>query len=215
MVNEEDMVQDILLMKQNNFNAVRCSHYPNAPRWYELCNRYGLYVVDEANIETHGMVPMNRLSDDPARLAAYSARVTRMVQSNRNHPSIIIWSLGNESGCGDNHQAMYQWLKHNDPSRPVQYEGGGADSSATDIICPMYARVERDQPFRRCPNGRSKSGSVCGEQRPLILCEYAHAMGNSTGNFADYWQAFRDYPRLQGGFIWDWADQQSKNIPGW
>ncbi len=161
VVNEEDMVQDILLMKQNNFNAVRCSHYPNAPRWYELCNRYGLYVVDEANIETHGMVPMNRLSDDPAWLAAYSARVTRMVQSNRNHPSIIIWSLGNESGCGDNHQAMYQWLKHNDPSRPVQYEGGGADSSATDIICPMYARVERDQPFRRCPNGRSKSGSVC------------------------------------------------------
>ena len=137
VVNEEDMVQDILLMKQNNFNAVRCSHYPNAPRWYELCNRYGLYVVDEANIETHGMVPMNRLSDDPAWLAAYSARVTRMVQSNRNHPSIIIWSLGNESGCGDNHQAMYQWLKHNDPSRPVQYEGGGADSSATDIICPM------------------------------------------------------------------------------
>jgi beta-galactosidase len=100
VVTEEDMVQDILLMKQNNFNAVRCSHYPNAARWYELCNRYGLYVVDEANIETHGMVPMNRLSDDPAWLPAYSARVTRMLQSHRNHPSIIIWSLGNESGCG-------------------------------------------------------------------------------------------------------------------
>ncbi|WEF30221.1 beta-galactosidase [Klebsiella aerogenes] len=208
VVSEEDMVQDILLMKQNNFNAVRCSHYPNAPRWYELCNRYGLYVVDEANIETHGMVPMNRLSDDPAWLAAFSARVTRMVQSNRNHPSIIIWSLGNESGGGGNHEAMYHWLKRNDPSRPVQYEGGGADSSATDIICPMYARVERDQPFPAVPKWSIKKWiSLPGEQRPLVLCEYAHAMGNSLGNFADYWQAFRDYPRLQGGFIWDWADQ--------
>ncbi len=150
------MVQDILLMKQNNFNAVRCSHYPNAPRWYELCNRYGLYVVDEANIETHGMVPMNRLSDDPAWLPAFSARVTRMVQSNRNHPCIIIWSLGNESGGGGNHEALYHWLKRNDPSRPVQYEGGGADTTATDIICPMYARVERDQPIPAVPKWGSK-----------------------------------------------------------
>ena len=208
VVTEEDMVQDILLMKQNNFNAVRCSHYPNAPRWYELCNRYGLYVVDEANIETHGMVPMNRLSDDPAWLPAFSARVSRMLQSNRNHPSIIIWSLGNESGGGGNHEAMYHWLKRNDPSRPVQYEGGGADSTTTDIICPMYARVDRDQPIPTVPKwGIKKWISLPGEQRPLILCEYAHAMGNSLGNFADYWQAFRDYPRLQGGFIWDWADQ--------
>lgn len=208
VVTEEDMVQDILLMKQNNFNAVRCSHYPNASRWYELCNRYGLYVVDEANIETHGMVPMNRLSDDPAWLPAFSARVSRMLQSNRNHPSIIIWSLGNESGGGGNHEAMYHWLKRNDPSRPVQYEGGGADSTTTDIICPMYARVERDQLIPTVPKwGIKKWISMPGEQRPLILCEYAHAMGNSLGNFADYWQAFRDYPRLQGGFIWDWADQ--------
>jgi beta-galactosidase len=208
VVTEEDMVQDILLMKQNNFNAVRCSHYPNTPRWYELCNRYGLYVVDEANIETHGMVPMNRLSDDPAWLPAFSARVSRMLQSNRNHPSIIIWSLGNESGGGGNHEAMYHWLKRNDPSRPVQYEGGGADSTTTDIICPMYARVERDQLIPTVPKwGIKKWISLPGEQRPLILCEYAHAMGNSLGNFADYWQAFRDYPRLQGGFIWDWADQ--------
>ncbi|HCB1499094.1 TPA: beta-galactosidase [Klebsiella michiganensis] len=208
VVTEENMVQDILLMKQNNFNAVRCSHYPNAPRWYELCNRYGLYVVDEANIETHGMVPMNRLSDDPSWLPAYSARVSRMLQSNRNHPSIIIWSLGNESGGGSNHEAMYHWLKRSDPSRPVQYEGGGADSSTTDIICPMYARVERDQLIPTVPKwGIKKWISLPGEQRPLILCEYAHAMGNSLGNFADYWQAFRDYPRLQGGFIWDWADQ--------
>ncbi|HEJ6663339.1 TPA: beta-galactosidase [Klebsiella oxytoca] len=208
VVTEEDMVQDILLMKQNNFNAVRCSHYPNTPRWYELCNRYGLYVVDEANIETHGMVPMNRISDDPAWLPAFSARVSRMLQSNCNHPSIIIWSLGNESGGGGNHEAMYHWLKRNDPSRPVQYEGGGADSTTTDIICPMYARVDRDQPIPTVPKwGIKKWISLPGEQRPLILCEYAHAMGNSLGNFADYWQAFRDYPRLQGGFIWDWADQ--------
>ncbi|RRZ89345.1 beta-galactosidase [Erwinia sp. 198] len=208
VVTEEDMVQDILLMKQNNFNAVRCSHYPNASRWYELCNRYGLYVVDEANIETHGMVPMNRLSDDPAWLAAWSARVTRMVQSNRHHPSIVIWSLGNESGGGGNHEAMYHWLKRNDPSRPVQYEGGGADSTTTDIICPMYARVENDQLIPAVPKwGIKKWIGLPGEQRPLILCEYAHAMGNSLGNYADYWQAFRDYPRLQGGFVWDWADQ--------
>ena len=208
VVTEADMVQDILLMKQNNFNAVRCSHYPNAPRWYELCNRYGLYVVDEANIETHGMVPMSRLSDDPAWLPAYSARVTRMLQTYRNHPSIIIWSLGNESGGGSNHEAMYHWLKRNDPSRPVQYEGGGANSSTTDIVCPMYARVEQDQPFPAVPKWSIKKWlSLPGEQRPLILCEYAHAMGNSLGNFADYWQAFREYPRLQGGFIWDWADQ--------
>ncbi|HBU4527789.1 TPA: DUF4981 domain-containing protein, partial [Klebsiella pneumoniae] len=123
-------------------------------------------------------------------------------------PCIIIWSLGNESGGGGNHEALYHWLKRNDPSRPVQYEGGGADTTATDIICPMYARVERDQPIPAVPKwGIKKWISLPGEQRPLILCEYAHAMGNSLGNFADYWQAFREYPRLQGGFIWDWADQ--------
>ncbi|WP_313668302.1 beta-galactosidase [Atlantibacter sp.] len=208
VVTEQDMIQDILLMKQNNFNAVRCSHYPNVARWYELCTRYGLYVVDEANIETHGMEPMNRLSDDPAWFAAFSARVTRMVQCHRNHPSIIIWSLGNESGHGATHDALYRWVKTADPSRPVQYEGGGADTAATDIICPMYARVEQDQPFPAVPKWSIKKWlSLPGEQRPLILCEYAHAMGNSLGNFAAYWQAFRDYPRLQGGFVWDWADQ--------
>lgn len=202
------MVQDILLMKQNNFNAVRCSHYPNHPQWYALCDRYGLYVVDEANIETHGMTPMNRLSDDPDWLPAMSQRVTRMVQRDRNHPSIIIWSLGNESGYGANHDALYRWLKAEDPSRPVQYEGGGADTAATDIICPMYARVDQDQPFPAVPKWSIKKWlSLPGEQRPLILCEYAHAMGNSFGGFAKYWQAFRQYPRLQGGFVWDWVDQ--------
>lgn len=208
VMDEATMVQDIILMKQNNFNALRCSHYPNHPLWYTLCDRYGLYVVDEANIETHGMVPMNRLTDDPTWLPAMSQRVTRMVQRDRNHPSIIIWSLGNESGHGVNHDALYRWLKSEDPSRPVQYEGGGADSAATDIICPMYARVDQDQPFPAVPKWSIKKWlSMPGEQRPLILCEYAHAMGNSLGGFAKYWQAFRQYPRLQGGFVWDWVDQ--------
>jgi len=208
VMDEATMVQDIILMKQNNFNAVRCSHYPNHPLWYTLCDRYGLYVVDEANIETHGMVPMNRLTDDPAWLPAMSQRVTRMVQRDRNHPSIIIWSLGNESGHSVNHDALYRWIKSEDPSRPVQYEGGGADTAATDIICPMYARVDQDQPFPAVPKWSIKKWlSMPGEQRPLILCEYAHAMGNSFGGFAKYWQAFRQYPRLQGGFVWDWVDQ--------
>ena len=148
---EEAMLQDIKLIKQHNFNAVRCSHYPNDPRWYELCDQYGLYLVDEANIETHGMFPMSRLSDDPRWLAAYSERVTRMVQRDRNHPSIIIWSLGNESGHGANHDALYAWIKSHDPTRPVQYEGGGANTAATDIICPMYARVDQDQPHPYVP----------------------------------------------------------------
>lgn len=208
VMDEATMVQDILLMKQNNFNAVRCSHYPNHPLWYTLCDRYGLYVVDEANIETHGMVPMNRLTDDPTWLPAMSQRVTRMVQRDRNHPSIIIWSLGNESGHGVNHDALYRWVKSEDPSRPVQYEGGGANTAATDIICPMYARVDKEQPFPAVPKWSIKKWlSMPGEQRPLILCEYAHAMGNSFGGFAKYWQAFRQYPRLQGGFVWDWVDQ--------
>ncbi len=204
----ETMRQDILLMKQNNFNAVRCSHYPNHPLWYRLCDQYGLYVVDEANIETHGMEPMGRLADDPQWFAAFSERVTRMVQCNGNHASIIIWSLGNEAGHGATHDALYQWVKTRDPSRPVQYEGGGANSRATDIICPMYARVDQDQPFAAVPKWSIKKWiGLPEEHRPLILCEYAHAMGNSLGGFADYWRAFRQYPRLQGGFIWDWADQ--------
>ncbi|MCT4704027.1 beta-galactosidase [Enterobacteriaceae bacterium H20N1] len=204
----DTMRRDIMLMKQHNFNAVRCSHYPNHPMWYRLCDQYGLYVVDEANIETHGMVPMNRLSDDPVWLPAMTERVTRMVQRDRNHPSIIIWSLGNESGHGSNHDALYRWIKSNDPTRPVQYEGGGANSAATDIICPMYARVDQDQPFPQVPKWSIKKWiGMPDENRPLILCEYAHAMGNSFGGFHKYWAAFRQYPKLQGGFVWDWVDQ--------
>ena len=208
VMDEATMRKDILLMKQNNFNAVRCSHYPNNALWYKLCDRFGLYVVDEANIETHGMTPMNRLSDDPQWLNAMMARITRLVMNHRNHSSIIIWSLGNESGYGSNHNAMYQWVKQYDPSRPVQYEGGGANTPATDIICPMYSRVEQDQPFPVVPKWAIKKWiGMPNESRPLILCEYAHAMGNSLGGFADYWAAFRQYPRLQGGFVWDWVDQ--------
>ncbi|WP_312456869.1 beta-galactosidase [Pseudescherichia sp.] len=207
-VDEATMRRDIELMKQHNFNAVRCSHYPNHPLWYRLCDRYGLYVVDEANIETHGMVPMSRLADDPQWFPAMSERVTRMVQRDRNHPSIVIWSLGNESGHGASHDALYRWVKSSDPSRPVQYEGGGANTAATDIICPMYARVDMDQPFPAVPKWSIKKWiALPDETRPLILCEYAHAMGNSFGGFAKYWQAFRDNPRLQGGFVWDWVDQ--------
>ncbi|UXY09916.1 beta-galactosidase [Kosakonia sp. ML.JS2a] len=207
-IDEATMRRDIELMKQHNFNAVRCSHYPNHPLWYRLCDEYGLYVVDEANIETHGMTPMSRLSDDPQWLPAMSERVTRMVQRDRNHPSIIIWSLGNESGHGASHDALYRWLKTTDPTRPVQYEGGGANTAATDIICPMYARVDEDQPFPAVPKWSIKKWiGLPDETRPLILCEYAHAMGNSFGGFAKYWQAFRETPRLQGGFVWDWVDQ--------
>jgi len=221
VMDEATMRRDIELMKQHNFNAVRCSHYPNHPLWYTLCDRYGLYVVDEANIETHGMVPMSRLSDDPRWLPAMSERVTRMVLRDRNHPSIVIWSLGNESGHGANHDTLYRWLKTTDPTRPVQYEGGGADSAATDIVCPMYARVDWDQPFPAVPKWSIKKWiGMPDETRPLILCEYAHAMGNSFGGFAKYWQAFRSHPRLQGGFVWDWVDQaltkkDEKGNPFW
>ncbi|WP_350261590.1 beta-galactosidase [Pantoea sp. BJ2] len=208
VVDEASMRRDIELMKRHNFNAVRCAHYPNHPLWYRLCDQYGLYVVDEANIETHGMQPMNRLSSDPRWFAAYSERVTRMVQRDRNHACIIIWSLGNESGHGSTHDALYHWVKSSDPTRPVQYEGGGANTAATDIVCPMYARVDQDQPFPAVPKWSLKKWiGLPGETRPLILCEYAHAMGNSFGGFAKYWQAFRQFPRLQGGFVWDWVDQ--------
>jgi len=208
----EDMLEDIKLLKQNNFNAVRTAHYPNHPKWYELCDEYGLYVIDEANLETHGQFPMSRLSNDPSWLNAYMSRMTRMVERDKNHPSIIIWSLGNESGIGFNHHAMYQWTKSKDPTRPVQYEGGGADTAVTDIIVPMYSRVDQDVLIADAPDVVPKLSikkwlSQPNEQRPLILCEYAHAMGNSTGSFNKYWQAFREYPRLQGGFIWDWVDQ--------
>jgi beta-galactosidase len=196
--------QDLRLMKQHNFNAVRCSHYPHQPGFYRLCDRLGLYVVDEANIETHGVTPMGRLADDPLWANAFLERMVRMVSRDYNHPSIIIWSLGNESGYGAAHDAMYQWTKRHDDSRPIQYEGGGSNTNATDIICPMYARTHTDHGQKPSLN---KWVGIADENRPIILCEYAHAMGNSLGNFSDYWDIFREHPRLQGGFIWDWVDQ--------
>ncbi|MFK7913148.1 MAG: beta-galactosidase [Pseudomonadales bacterium] len=202
--------QDLRLMKQHNFNAVRCSHYPHQAGFYRLCDRLGLYVVDEANIESHGMTPMRRLADDPLWTNAFVERGARMVCRDYNHPSIIIWSLGNESGYGAAHDAMYGWIKRHDPHRPIQYEGGGSDTAATDIVCPMYARSDIDDPcwWREAPKWSLLNWVAREqEQRPIILCEYAHAMGNSLGNFNDYWQAFRSHERLQGGFIWDWVDQ--------
>jgi beta-galactosidase len=196
-VTEESMLQDIRLMKRFNINAVRTSHYPNAPRWYELCDEHGLYVVDEANIESHGMGyhPDVTLGNDPDWRAAHLDRIERMVERDKNHPSVIIWSLGNEAGDGVNFEAAYDWIKRRDPTRPVQYEQADLRPH-TDIFCPMYARIHvlSDYASQR-------------RERPLILCEYAHAMGNSVGNLQEYWDVIWAKDQLQGGFIWDWVDQ--------
>lgn len=191
------MVEDIRLMKLFNINAVRTSHYPNRPEWYELCDKYGLYLVGEANLESHGMEnsDLKTLADKPDWRQAFHDRMYRMMMRDRNSTSIIIWSLGNESGYGPLFEANYDMAKALDPTRPVQYEGGGYDSKS-DIYCPMYARIWA---LRRHVNQRDK--------RPLILCEYAHAMGNSEGNLKDYWDLIYQHDQLQGGFIWDWVDQ--------
>jgi len=197
VVSEELMVEDIRLMKRFNINAVRTSHYPNVPRWYELCDRYGLYLVDEANIESHGVSfdPDKTLANKPEWQAAHMDRTRRMVERDKNHPSVIIWSLGNEAGDGINFQATYAWIKKRDATRPVQYEPAKLNPH-TDIFCPMYARISRLEEYVRTK-----------ENRPLIMCEYAHAMGNSVGNLQDYWDVILAHPELQGGFIWDWVDQ--------
>ncbi len=197
VVSEASMVADIRLMKQFNINAVRTSHYPNDPRWYALCDRYGLYVIDEAFVESHGVGfdPDVTLGNDPAWQAAHLDRTIRMVERDKNHPSVIIWSLGNESGDGVNLEATYAWVKARDRSRPVQYEM--ADTRPhTDIFAPMYARIHTLEAWAAEPR-----------DRPLILCEYAHAMGNSVGNLQDYWDVIYANDQLQGGFIWDWVDQ--------
>lgn len=192
----ESMIEDIRLMKQFNINAVRTSHYPNRPEWYALCDEFGLYLVDEANIESHGM--MNHkdrtLANYPDWETPFMQRMSRMVLRDRNFTSIVTWSLGNESGYGKHFETIYDWAKTNDPTRPVQYEGGGYDAKS-DIYCPMYARIWA---LQRHVNQR--------DARPLILCEYAHAMGNSVGNLQDYWNLIYKYDQLQGGFIWDWVD---------
>jgi beta-galactosidase len=196
-VTEESMLKDIRLMKKFNINAVRTSHYPNTPLWYNLCDRYGLYVIDEANVESHGMGydPDITLGNKPAWKAAHLDRNVRMVERDKNHACVIIWSLGNEAGDGVNFEATYNWIKERDPSRPVQYEMADLRPH-TDIFCPMYARIHILSDYA------SQKRS-----RPLILCEYAHAMGNSVGNLKDYWDVIYQHPQLQGGFIWDWVDQ--------
>lgn len=200
-VTDEGMLEDVRLMKALNMNAVRCAHYPNDPRWYDLCDKYGLYVVDEANIESHGMgYGAESLANPPEWLAAHMNRTERMAFRDRNHPSIIVWSLGNEAGNGPNFEATYRWLKEFDPTRPVQYERAQLDWN-TDIYCPMYASVPATINYAQNEEKKTEG------QRPLIQCEYAHAMGNSTGNLSLYWDAVRKYKCLQGGFIWDWCNQ--------
>ncbi|MDP8246092.1 MAG: glycoside hydrolase family 2 TIM barrel-domain containing protein [Candidatus Hinthialibacter antarcticus] len=196
-VTRESMIQDIKLMKQNNVNAVRTSHYPNTPEWYDLCDYFGIYLVDEANIESHGIGygPKKTLGAKPLWKKAHLDRGERMLERDKNHPSVIIWSMGNEAGDGSNFVALYEWMRERDPSRPVQYERAELHAH-TDIYCPMYASP------RDIENFASKN-----PDRPLILCEYTHAMGNSIGNFQDYWDVIEAYPVLQGGFIWDWVDQ--------
>ncbi|MDN5202293.1 glycoside hydrolase family 2 TIM barrel-domain containing protein [Fulvivirgaceae bacterium BMA10] len=196
VVDEETMIKDIEVMKSFNINAVRTSHYPQPERWYELCNEYGLYVIDEANIESHGMgYGEESLAKDTTWLAAHMERTIRMVERDKNHPSIIIWSLGNEAGDGPNFEATYQWIKDRDDSRLVQYERVEMRPH-TDIVCPMYARIHNLESYAQNHS-----------DRPLIMCEYAHAMGNSVGNLQDYWDVIEKYDVLQGGFIWDWVDQ--------
>jgi beta-galactosidase len=214
-VTRDDMIADIRLMKQFNVNAVRTSHYPNAEEWYDLCDEYGLYLVDEANIEAHAY--LHQICRDPRYATQFLERGLRMVERDKNHPSVIVWSLGNESGYGPNHDALAGWIRRRDPSRPLHYEGaiwgwdksvpsgfgegpGTADGGklASDVICPMYPAIDALVAWAQDddPNDR----------RPMILCEYSHAMGASNGSLADYWDAFETHHGLQGGFVWEWAD---------
>ncbi len=186
-------------MKRHNVNAVRTSHYPNQPRWYELCDEYGLYVMDEANIESHGV--WDKLTKDPEWEMAFLERVSRMVERDKNHPCVISWSLGNESGFGPNHEVCADWCHRNDPTRPVHYHPA-EDHPCIDILGPMYPPVQKIIDMAQVP----------GETRPVIMCEYAHSMGNSTGNLQEYWQVVDDFPRVQGGFIWDWVDQGLRRV---
>ncbi|MCP5104701.1 MAG: DUF4981 domain-containing protein, partial [bacterium] len=193
----ERMLEDIKLLEQNNINAVRTSHYPDHPHWLELCDRFGIYLVDEANIESHGMgyKPERTLGNNPQWKEAHLDRAVSMVERDKNHPSVIIWSMGNEAGDGVNFEAVSAWIHKRDPSRPVHYERA-LERSHVDIVSPMYARIERLVKYAEKP-----------QTRPFILCEYAHAMGNSVGNFKEYWDTIEKYKHLQGGFIWDFTDQ--------
>ena len=196
-VSRERMLQDIQLMKQFNINAVRTCHYPDDPYWYELCDRYGLYMVAEANLESHGMgFKETTLAKEPSYKKAHLERNQRHVQRNFNHPCIILWSMGNECGNGANFEACYEWIKKEDPSRFIHFEQAYDTGSTTDVYCPMYPTYSRC--IRYCED-ESKT-------KPFIMCEYAHAMGNALGDFKNYWDLIRKYPKFQGGFIWEWVD---------
>lgn len=200
VVSRERMLQDIQIMKKFNINAVRTCHYPDDAYWYELCDKYGIYMVAEANIESHGMgYGESTLAKVDSYAKAHMERNQRNVQRNFNHPSVTFWSLGNEAGYGPNFEAAYDWVKAEDSSRPVQYERAGRDGK-TDIFCPMYFR------YGSCEEYSADANS----QKPLIQCEYAHAMGNSEGGFKEYWDIIRKYPKYQGGFIWDFVDQSCR-----
>ncbi len=233
VMTEQLMLQDLLLMKQANINAVRTSHYPNVTRWYELCDSLGLYVMDEANIESHGL--RGTLASTPDWHAAFMDRAIRMAERDKNHPSVIFWSMGNESGYGPNFAAISSWLHDFDPTRPVHYEGAqgvnGPDPSTVDVISRFYPRVQQEYLNPGIPEGADQEraenarwerllsiaqrsdtfsmGLLSGyvDDRPVLTSEYAHAMGNAMGNFADYWEEIYSHPRMLGGFIWDWVDQ--------
>ncbi|WP_111307886.1 glycoside hydrolase family 2 TIM barrel-domain containing protein [Confluentibacter sediminis] len=202
VVNEENMLADIKMMKENNINAVRTCHYPDMPLWYKLCDQYGLYLYDEANIESHGMGynPKNTLANKPEWKAAHIERITNMVERDKNHPAVIVWSMGNEAGDGPNFLAGYKAIHARDKNRPVHYERAERETDVTehhtDIIGDMYRSIE---------DAVAWIGTDL--ERPFIWCEYAHAMGNSTGNFKEYWDLVRNNKQFQGGFIWDWMDQ--------
>jgi len=194
-ITRERMREEIAAMKRLNFNAVRTSHYPNDPDWYELCDELGLYLVDEVNLETHGV--QCTLSRSPEWAQAYLDRAIRLVLRDKNHPSVLIWSLGNESGAGANHAAMAGWIRYYDPYRLVQYESGDPGPLITDIRVPMYPSLSWVEEVM----------ADSSDLRPMIMCEYAYAKSNSTGNFHKFWELIGKYPRFQGGFVWDWSDK--------
>ena len=227
VMTEERMLQDLKLMKAANINAVRLAHYPNCPRWYELCDSIGMYIMDEADCETHGLRGTLASTSDWAD--AFMDRCIRMAERDKNHPSVIFWSLGNESGYGPNHAAMSAWLHEFDPTRPIHYEGA-QDPSTVDVISRFYPRVMQEylnpgipegSDAERAENARwerlleiaNRTGDRCtwvgsdGGPRPVLTSEYAHAMGNALGNFKEYWDEINSHPRMLGGFIWDWVDQ--------
>lgn len=200
VISKEDMLRDIRIMKELNINTVRTCHYPDDPYWYELCDKYGLYVIDEANNEAHGLgYGEGTIAKNPLYNKEITNRVERMMRRDRNHPSIIVWSLGNEAGNGQNFFDAYDFAKAFDPTRPVQYEqgqGGANRDRNSDIFCPMYIRYANAEKYIKND-----------QDRPFIMCEYAHAMGNSMGGFKEYWDLIRKYPTFQGGCIWDFVDQ--------